>query len=248
MKTVSSCLLLLSSLSAIYGQSASWFFFIEEETRVTLAALLRVLHRYPVQEVIFLLYECLRAMYFTALMHILDKQGLFVSPCPVLLFAIQRNGFWVSISMTMRPPSSTTMPSLKIQVPLVTLTLQQAGLSARHYSGGVCLWLCRCGSMIVSPVCFHVVFNHQKMLVLTYLVQTAKWDWWTKLELPILWFTNVHSHILSSVVLTSVLLLFLVSTFVPSVWFRLAERIQHEHLKSDFTIDLKHEVLWNSFH
>ncbi|KAF0038569.1 hypothetical protein F2P81_009053 [Scophthalmus maximus] len=33
------------SLSATYGQSAAWFFFVEEETRVTLAALLQVLHR-----------------------------------------------------------------------------------------------------------------------------------------------------------------------------------------------------------
>ncbi|XP_060911039.1 beta-1,3-glucosyltransferase isoform X2 [Labrus mixtus] len=39
----------LPHLSATYGQSASWFFFIEEETRVTLSALLHVLNRYPVQ-------------------------------------------------------------------------------------------------------------------------------------------------------------------------------------------------------
>lgn len=39
------------SLSATYGQSAAWFFFVEEETRVTLAALLQVLHRYRVSEV-----------------------------------------------------------------------------------------------------------------------------------------------------------------------------------------------------
>ncbi|XP_019952583.1 beta-1,3-glucosyltransferase isoform X2 [Paralichthys olivaceus] len=36
----------LPHLSATCGQSASWFFFIEEETRVSLAALLQVLHRY----------------------------------------------------------------------------------------------------------------------------------------------------------------------------------------------------------
>lgn len=47
------CLLLLSSLSAVHGQSASWFFFMEEETRVSLPALLHVLRRYPVQKVIF---------------------------------------------------------------------------------------------------------------------------------------------------------------------------------------------------
>lgn len=41
----------VSSLSAFYGQSASWFFFIEEGTSVTLSALLQVLHRYQVQEV-----------------------------------------------------------------------------------------------------------------------------------------------------------------------------------------------------
>ncbi|XP_030294179.1 beta-1,3-glucosyltransferase [Sparus aurata] len=44
----------LPHLSATYGQSASWFFFIEEETRVLLSALLQVLNRYPVQEEWFL--------------------------------------------------------------------------------------------------------------------------------------------------------------------------------------------------
>ncbi|XP_029375387.1 beta-1,3-glucosyltransferase isoform X2 [Echeneis naucrates] len=44
----------LPHLSASYGPSASWFFFIEEETRVSLAALLQVLHRYRVHEEWFL--------------------------------------------------------------------------------------------------------------------------------------------------------------------------------------------------
>ncbi|XP_062262303.1 beta-1,3-glucosyltransferase [Platichthys flesus] len=44
----------LPHLSATHGQSASWFFFIEEETRVSLAALLQVLHRYQVHEEWFL--------------------------------------------------------------------------------------------------------------------------------------------------------------------------------------------------
>ncbi|KAM7374467.1 hypothetical protein PAMP_007123 [Pampus punctatissimus] len=44
----------LPLLSASYGQSASWFVFIEEETRVTLAALLQVLHRYQAHEEWFL--------------------------------------------------------------------------------------------------------------------------------------------------------------------------------------------------
>ncbi|XP_027131788.1 beta-1,3-glucosyltransferase isoform X2 [Larimichthys crocea] len=44
----------LPQLSSTYGKSASWFFFIEEETRVTLATLLQVLHRYQVQEEWFL--------------------------------------------------------------------------------------------------------------------------------------------------------------------------------------------------
>ncbi|KAL3042775.1 hypothetical protein OYC64_020657 [Pagothenia borchgrevinki] len=44
----------LPHLSAFYGQSASWFFFIEEGTSVTLSALLQVLHRYQVQEEWFL--------------------------------------------------------------------------------------------------------------------------------------------------------------------------------------------------
>ncbi|KAM7398152.1 hypothetical protein PAMA_006168 [Pampus argenteus] len=44
----------LPLLSASYGQSASWFVFIEEETRVTLAALLHVLHRYQAHEEWFL--------------------------------------------------------------------------------------------------------------------------------------------------------------------------------------------------
>ncbi|XP_018548098.1 beta-1,3-glucosyltransferase isoform X2 [Lates calcarifer] len=49
-----SILPVLPHLSATYGQSASWFFFIEEGTRVTLAALLQVLHRYQVHEEWFL--------------------------------------------------------------------------------------------------------------------------------------------------------------------------------------------------
>ncbi|XP_026225801.1 beta 3-glucosyltransferase b isoform X1 [Anabas testudineus] len=44
----------LPHLSAAYGHSASWFFFIEEETRVILAAVLQVLHRYERQEEWFL--------------------------------------------------------------------------------------------------------------------------------------------------------------------------------------------------
>ncbi|KAK5858598.1 hypothetical protein PBY51_002727 [Eleginops maclovinus] len=44
----------LPHLSGFFGQSASWFFFIEEETSVTLSALLQVLHRYQVQEEWFL--------------------------------------------------------------------------------------------------------------------------------------------------------------------------------------------------
>ncbi|KAF7644256.1 hypothetical protein LDENG_00225130 [Lucifuga dentata] len=41
-------------LSATYAHSASWFFFIEEETRITLNALLEVLNRYEAQEEWFL--------------------------------------------------------------------------------------------------------------------------------------------------------------------------------------------------
>nr|XP_046267270.1 beta-1,3-glucosyltransferase [Scatophagus argus] len=44
----------LPHLSATYGHSASWFFFIEEETSVTLPVLRQVLHRYPAQEEWFL--------------------------------------------------------------------------------------------------------------------------------------------------------------------------------------------------
>ncbi|XP_047462135.1 beta-1,3-glucosyltransferase [Mugil cephalus] len=44
----------LPRLSATYGQMASWFFFMEEETTVTLPLLLQVLKRYPVQEEWFL--------------------------------------------------------------------------------------------------------------------------------------------------------------------------------------------------
>uniref|UniRef100_I3K4D0 Beta 3-glucosyltransferase b n=1 Tax=Oreochromis niloticus TaxID=8128 RepID=I3K4D0_ORENI len=40
----------LPRLFAKYGHSASWLFFIEEETEVTLSALLEVLNRYPAQE------------------------------------------------------------------------------------------------------------------------------------------------------------------------------------------------------
>lgn len=53
-----------------------------------------------------------------------------------------RNGFWVSVSMTTSPPLSTTMRSPRTPVPLVTLTPQQAGLSARCCSGGVYAWMC----------------------------------------------------------------------------------------------------------
>ncbi|XP_034746813.1 beta-1,3-glucosyltransferase [Etheostoma cragini] len=49
-----SILPVLPYLSANYGQSASWFFFIEEETSVVLPALLQVLQRYQVQEEWFL--------------------------------------------------------------------------------------------------------------------------------------------------------------------------------------------------
>ncbi|XP_025766611.1 beta-1,3-glucosyltransferase isoform X3 [Oreochromis niloticus] len=44
----------LPRLFAKYGHSASWLFFIEEETEVTLSALLEVLNRYPAQEEWFL--------------------------------------------------------------------------------------------------------------------------------------------------------------------------------------------------
>ncbi|XP_030601514.1 beta-1,3-glucosyltransferase isoform X3 [Archocentrus centrarchus] len=44
----------LPRLFASYGHSASWLFFIEEETKVTLSALLKVLNRYSVQEEWFL--------------------------------------------------------------------------------------------------------------------------------------------------------------------------------------------------
>ncbi|KAM4547231.1 beta-1,3-glucosyltransferase [Fundulus diaphanus] len=49
-----SVLPVLPLLSAIYGDSASWFLFIEEETTVVLPVLLKVLKRYPVQEEWFL--------------------------------------------------------------------------------------------------------------------------------------------------------------------------------------------------
>ncbi|XP_026183308.1 beta-1,3-glucosyltransferase isoform X3 [Mastacembelus armatus] len=49
-----SILPVLPQLFATYGQSAFWFFFIEDETRVRLAAVLQVLHRYQVQEEWFL--------------------------------------------------------------------------------------------------------------------------------------------------------------------------------------------------
>ncbi|KAM3601373.1 uncharacterized protein V6R79_011676 [Siganus canaliculatus] len=44
----------LPRLSASYGRSASWFLFIEEETRVVLPTLLEVLHRYHVPQEWFL--------------------------------------------------------------------------------------------------------------------------------------------------------------------------------------------------
>ncbi|XP_028277531.1 beta-1,3-glucosyltransferase [Parambassis ranga] len=49
-----SILPVLPRLSATYGQSASWLFFMEEETTVMLPTLLQVLNRYPVQEEWFL--------------------------------------------------------------------------------------------------------------------------------------------------------------------------------------------------
>ncbi|XP_072231489.1 beta-1,3-glucosyltransferase isoform X2 [Leuresthes tenuis] len=49
-----SILPVLPRLTASYGQSASWFLFIEEGTTVTLPALLQVLHRFPIQEEWFL--------------------------------------------------------------------------------------------------------------------------------------------------------------------------------------------------
>lgn len=118
--------------------------------------------------------------------------------CLVSLFATRRNGSWVSVSVTTRPPSSITMPSLKTPAPLVIPTLQQAGLSARCCSRGVC----GCVKHL------HFVYN-EYVNVLVYFSP--------------------------------------LSAFFTVMCFRLAERIQHEHLKSDFTIDLKHEVLWNNF-
>ncbi|KAM6907223.1 beta-1,3-glucosyltransferase [Xenentodon cancila] len=44
----------LPHLAATYGQSGSWLFFIEEETRVEIPALLQILSRYPVQQEWFL--------------------------------------------------------------------------------------------------------------------------------------------------------------------------------------------------
>ncbi|XP_041656480.1 beta-1,3-glucosyltransferase isoform X2 [Cheilinus undulatus] len=44
----------LPHLSATYGHSASWFFFIEEETRVRLSALLHAINRYSLQKEWFL--------------------------------------------------------------------------------------------------------------------------------------------------------------------------------------------------
>ncbi|XP_025766612.1 beta-1,3-glucosyltransferase isoform X4 [Oreochromis niloticus] len=47
----------LPRLFAKYGHSASWLFFIEEETEVTLSALLEVLNRYPAQEIALFIWE-----------------------------------------------------------------------------------------------------------------------------------------------------------------------------------------------
>ncbi|XP_074529196.1 beta-1,3-glucosyltransferase [Halichoeres trimaculatus] len=44
----------LPHLSETYGPSTAWFFFIEEETRVSLSALLHVFNRYSIQEEWFL--------------------------------------------------------------------------------------------------------------------------------------------------------------------------------------------------
>ncbi|XP_061596751.1 beta-1,3-glucosyltransferase-like isoform X2 [Cololabis saira] len=44
----------LPRLSAAYGESASWLFFAEEETRLKIPALLRILSRYPAQQEWFL--------------------------------------------------------------------------------------------------------------------------------------------------------------------------------------------------
>ncbi|CAJ1063816.1 beta-1%2C3-glucosyltransferase [Xyrichtys novacula] len=44
----------LPHLSTTYGRSAAWFFFLEEETRISLSALLHVLNRYPAQKEWFL--------------------------------------------------------------------------------------------------------------------------------------------------------------------------------------------------
>lgn len=49
--------------------------------------------------------------------------------------------------MTTRLPSSITMLSLKTPLPLVTLTLQPAGLSVHRFSEGVCVYVCMCMNM-----------------------------------------------------------------------------------------------------
>lgn len=65
------------------------------------------------------------------------------------VFEIHRNGFWVSVSMTTNPPSFTITPFLKTPVLLVTLTLQRAGLSARHCNKGVCVQIIVCVLSII---------------------------------------------------------------------------------------------------
>lgn len=130
------CAIHPSRLLASHSQSASWFVFVEEETAVTLPALLRVLHRYPAEKV-RCTAVCVQAS--------LQTRGSLIpltQLAPPYLSASGRSGFWVSRLRTVRPPSSTTTPLPKTPAPSVTPTLQQAGLSAcRCYAG---LSVCRC--------------------------------------------------------------------------------------------------------
>ena len=83
------------SLFATYGKSASWFFFVEEETIVKLAALLQVLTRYPGYEVkVSLSLTHSKPSQHSPFFYVMDLMVLLITPWrPYYVFHFSKEWF-----------------------------------------------------------------------------------------------------------------------------------------------------------
>ncbi|XP_077962681.1 beta-1,3-glucosyltransferase isoform X1 [Gasterosteus aculeatus] len=162
-----SILPLLPNLSATYGLSASWFFFLEEQTSITLAKLLQVLNRYQVQEEWFL-----------------GKRLHDNEPSIIHHYAFSED------------PGSFSYPD-----PAAGWALSSLLLRRKHKQG------------------FKGIAEKQTTQNHTF-----------GCPMYILRYEEGKSPLPSC------------RSSLTSMCFRLAERIQHMQPKSDFTIDLKHEI------